>query len=158
MKFDDLVVNYLGEFGTYQKIQFFLVCLPTIFTAMHALTWTFAGAVGPHRCRLPNESENASYWLSQPNPLLVVPTTECDLSSHPDWKHCPYEQCRLTGQPQEVTDCPNGYIFDRTHITLSAIDRWEIVCDKHVLKAVIQSMYYVGQMVGSLVFGFLGDR
>uniref|UniRef100_A0A914C5C9 Major facilitator superfamily (MFS) profile domain-containing protein n=1 Tax=Acrobeloides nanus TaxID=290746 RepID=A0A914C5C9_9BILA len=35
---------------------------------------------------------------------------------------------------------------------------WDIVCDRLVLKANIQSMYYVGQMLGSLVFGFLGDR
>lgn len=49
MKFEELVVNYLGELGRYQKIQFLLVCLPTAFTAMHALSWTFTAANSPHR-------------------------------------------------------------------------------------------------------------
>lgn len=35
MKFDELIVNHVGDFGTAQKIQFFLVCLPILFTAMH---------------------------------------------------------------------------------------------------------------------------
>lgn len=30
-------------------LQFTLVCLPTIFCAMHALSWTFAGAQIAHR-------------------------------------------------------------------------------------------------------------
>lgn len=32
------------------------------------------------------------------------------------------------------------------------------MCEWSVLKAFIQSTYYIGQMGGSLVFGFLGDR
>uniref|UniRef100_A0A183BV92 histone acetyltransferase n=1 Tax=Globodera pallida TaxID=36090 RepID=A0A183BV92_GLOPA len=36
--------------------------------------------------------------------------------------------------------------------------QWEFVCDRHYLKAMVQSAYYVGQMAGSLIFGFLGDR
>jgi len=49
MNFDEILVKYLGEFGKYQKIQFILVCLPTIFTAMHSLSWTFTGATVPFR-------------------------------------------------------------------------------------------------------------
>uniref|UniRef100_A0A914QUF7 Major facilitator superfamily (MFS) profile domain-containing protein n=1 Tax=Panagrolaimus davidi TaxID=227884 RepID=A0A914QUF7_9BILA len=45
-----------------------------------------------------------------------------------------------------------------SRISYTAIQRWDIVCDKAVLRAVIQSMYYVGQMIGSIMFGFLGDR
>ncbi len=44
MKFDELLFTHLGEFGRYQRVQFLLVCLPTIFTAMHALSWTFTAA------------------------------------------------------------------------------------------------------------------
>ncbi|KAI1725160.1 sugar transporter domain-containing protein [Ditylenchus destructor] len=156
MKFDDLIINYLGEFGTYQKVQFLLVCLPTIITAMHALSWTFAGKSDPHRCRLPNEPYNASYWGADKN--LFVPTDCTDLETHPSYKHCPYQACRLNNQSTDTNGCPNGYIFDHSEMNWSALERWEIVCDWHVLKAVIQSLYYIGQMIGSLVFGFLGDR
>lgn len=49
MKFDELLFTHLGEMGRYQKIQFVLVCLPTIITAMHALAWTFAAVPVSHR-------------------------------------------------------------------------------------------------------------
>lgn len=32
------------------------------------------------------------------------------------------------------------------------------MCSRSILKAIIQSTYYAGQMLGSLVFGYLGDR
>jgi hypothetical protein len=44
MRFDELIATHVGDFGTHQKIQFFLVCLPTLVTAMHALSWTFTAA------------------------------------------------------------------------------------------------------------------
>ncbi|CAD5226168.1 unnamed protein product [Bursaphelenchus xylophilus] len=152
MKFDDLIVNYLGEFGKYQKVQFLLVCLPTLFTAFHALSWTFSGATVPHRCVLPGETKTSPYWLPEQDQRVSV--QKCDLSDHPDWKRCPYESCAYSNG----TKCNNGFVYDNSVIKFSAMQRWDIVCDRSVLKAVIQSMYYVGQMAGSLVFGFLGDR
>ncbi|KAI6224937.1 Organic cation transporter protein [Aphelenchoides besseyi] len=143
MKFEDLVINHLGEFGRYQKLQFFLVCLPSMFTAMHALSWTFSAANVPHRCRLPGELENSNYWTNDTRLL----TKSCAVPP------CPYDECKLA----DGRDCPNGFIYDRSEIKFSAIDRWDIVCDSSVLKAVIQSTYYIGQMIGSLVFGYLGD-
>uniref|UniRef100_A0A914ZH12 Major facilitator superfamily (MFS) profile domain-containing protein n=5 Tax=Parascaris univalens TaxID=6257 RepID=A0A914ZH12_PARUN len=147
MKFDELLFSYLGEFGRYQKIQFVLVCLPTIFAAMHALSWTFTAAHLPHRCRLEDETSNVTYWTSS-NLLYPVNCTKVDGS------RCPYEECRLGA----AHTCPHGYVFDFSEIEHSAINRWEIVCERSVLKAVIQSAYYVGQMAGSLIFGYLGDR
>lgn len=131
MKFDDLIKNYLGEFGRYQKLQFFLVCLPTIFTAMHALSWTFTAANVPHRyeskclnscrCRLRGESPNTTYWLPSnkwsPN---VFNKTDCDREAHSHWVDCPYESCKLN---KPVDSCPNGYVFDLSRIHYSAIYR-----------------------------------
>ncbi|GMT34990.1 hypothetical protein PFISCL1PPCAC_26287, partial [Pristionchus fissidentatus] len=57
MKFDDFLFSHLGEMGKYQKIQFTLVCLPTIFCAMHALSWTFSAIQIPHRCALGEEAK-----------------------------------------------------------------------------------------------------
>ncbi|VDK57122.1 unnamed protein product [Anisakis simplex] len=145
MKFDQLLFSYLGEFGRYQKTQFLLVCLPTIFAAMHALSWTFTAAHLPHRCRLKDEPANASYWTT--SPLLH------GMNCTDDSKQCFYEECRLGDEHT----CPYGYVFDFSGVKNSAVNRWEIVCERSVLKAVIQSSYYVGQMAGSLIFGYLGD-
>ncbi|CAD5218745.1 unnamed protein product [Bursaphelenchus okinawaensis] len=152
MKFDDLIVNYLGEFGRYQKVQFLLVCLPTLFTAFHALSWTFSGANIPHRCAFTGETKTSQFWLPTTDSRINI--QKCDLTEHPEWTRCPYEACTYNND----TKCANGFVYDNSEIKFGAMQRWDIVCDRSVLKAVIQSMYYVGQMAGSLVFGFLGDR
>ncbi|KAK0397821.1 hypothetical protein QR680_002286 [Steinernema hermaphroditum] len=149
MKFDELL-RHLGEFGRYQKLQFLLVCLPTIFTAMHALTWTFSAAHLPHRCRLLGESEDVSYWTNS----SLLTKVDCDRKVHTELVDCPYKECRLG----EEDSCPYGYVFDRSQIYNSALNKWGMVCKDSVWKAVIQSAYYVGQMAGSIVCGFLGDR
>ncbi|EPB65543.1 hypothetical protein ANCCEY_15393 [Ancylostoma ceylanicum] len=46
ISFDLLLVQHLGNFGRYQLLQFVLLCLPTIFVAMHVMSWAFV-AVPP---------------------------------------------------------------------------------------------------------------
>ncbi|CAG9539950.1 unnamed protein product [Cercopithifilaria johnstoni] len=147
MKFDELLFTNLGEFGRYQKIQFVLVCLPIIFVSMHALSWTFSAASVPHRCRLANEGLDANYWTQSD---LLITAANCTEKT----KRCRYQECQLRND----STCRHGYVYDLSEIKYSAINRWNIVCEWSVLKAFIQSTYYIGQMGGSLVFGFLGDR
>lgn len=52
MKFEQLLKDYIGEWGKYQKIFILLVSTPTLFTAIHALSWTFTSATLDHRSRL----------------------------------------------------------------------------------------------------------
>uniref|UniRef100_A0A7E5A0H0 MFS domain-containing protein n=1 Tax=Panagrellus redivivus TaxID=6233 RepID=A0A7E5A0H0_PANRE len=149
--FDDIVINYLGDFGRYQKFIFVLVCLPCIITAMDSLSWTFSGTSIPHRCR-ENAEMDVNYW--KPPTSALFQHSNCSLSELQELKQCPFEECKLG----DSAGCPNGYVYETSTIVLSAIQRWDLVCDRAVLKAFIQSTYYCGQMLGSLVFGFLGDR
>uniref|UniRef100_A0A914DR38 Major facilitator superfamily (MFS) profile domain-containing protein n=2 Tax=Acrobeloides nanus TaxID=290746 RepID=A0A914DR38_9BILA len=121
---------------------------------MHALSWTFSAASLPHRCRLEQESEDTIYWLpTRPEELSIADCKSND-PHHPQDNHCLYNSCILNG----TKECPYGYVYNFDEIKNSAINRWEIVCDRHFLKSFIQSMYYVGQLIGAIVFGSLGDR
>ena len=156
MKFDDLIVNYLGEFGPYQKAQLFLLCLPTLITSMNALSWTFAGADVLQRCRLPNEPVDSHNYWSVPDGFLNISTCK-DYETHGANNQCPFEKCKFVNGTK-CSETAYGYLFDRSIVSYSAVERWEFVCEWTVLKAVVQSAYYFGQMAGSLIFGFLGDR
>lgn len=79
MKFDELLFTHLGEMGRYQKIQFLLVCLPTIITAMHALSWTFAGVPVASRSPFPSLSHS---------PDVVSPTNRLSHHSGPLLRCC----------------------------------------------------------------------
>uniref|UniRef100_A0AC35F232 Uncharacterized protein n=1 Tax=Panagrolaimus sp. PS1159 TaxID=55785 RepID=A0AC35F232_9BILA len=102
MKFDDIVTQYLGEFGRYQKIQFFLVVIPTIFCAFHSLSWTFTAPNIAHRCRLESEQTipRPNYSVG-PNPLI----NGCE--NFTETGHCSYESCSFSdGSP-----CKFGYAY-----------------------------------------------
>uniref|UniRef100_A0A0K0E584 MFS domain-containing protein n=1 Tax=Strongyloides stercoralis TaxID=6248 RepID=A0A0K0E584_STRER len=152
MKFDDLLFTHLGEFGKYQGIQFVLVCLPTMFTAMHSLSWTFTAPDINHRCRLPSELDNANYFTNNNISKLIPYDDSCD--SINDSKNCFYKKCTYNN----TLSCPHGYIYYLPNNLYTAINRWDIVCERSIWKATIQSSYYIGQMLGSIIFGILGDQ
>lgn len=49
MKFDDILQNYVGEFGPYQKRIYVLVCLPAIAAAIFTMIPVFLLATPDHR-------------------------------------------------------------------------------------------------------------
>ncbi|KAK6732815.1 hypothetical protein RB195_016908 [Necator americanus] len=104
ISFDFLLVQHLGNFGRYQLLQFVLLCLPTIFVAMHVMSWTFVAAPPEIICSNSTTGENCT---------------------------------------------TNGY---------SAVDKWEMNGDRSWIKATVQSLYYIGQMTGSLFCGVMGDK
>ncbi|VDO39590.1 unnamed protein product [Haemonchus placei] len=116
MKFDEFLFTYLGEMGRYQKMQFLLVCFPTIIVSMHAVSWSLAS--------------------------VPVPFRQCYYN----------EDCKLDGAECET------HVYDRSRVKYSAVERWEITCSRGNIRATVQACYYIGQMIGSMVFGMLGDR
>ncbi|GMR48558.1 hypothetical protein PMAYCL1PPCAC_18753, partial [Pristionchus mayeri] len=126
MKFDDFLFSYLGEMGKYQKIQFVLVCLPCIFCAMHALSWTFSAVGVPHRCSLEGESKYSSYW-SEAASSRINTTSSC---VDEDWRpvdpsdpsaRCFYQDCTYS----DNQTC-SEYVFDNSRVQQSAMGRWDI--------------------------------
>ena len=49
LTFDDILENYVGEFGPYQKVIYVLACIPAIFAAIMTLFPVFILEVPNHR-------------------------------------------------------------------------------------------------------------
>lgn len=45
----DLILEEIGEFGKFQVINYFLVCLPVFFAAANSLSYVFTAAVPEYR-------------------------------------------------------------------------------------------------------------
>jgi len=148
VKFDD-VIKSLGEFGPYQRKAYFLLFLPTIFSAMHKLSWVFLGAKVDHRCRLPGEDENATYNNPNINLTDYIPWNQLDDR---------LEFCSMYGVNGSEVSCDNGWIYDRTTFGSSAVMDWNLVCDKKGMKATAQALFMVGVLIGSYGFGYLSDK
>jgi len=147
--FDD-ILEEVGGFGRYQKVTYFLLFLPTIFSAMQKQSWVFLGAKAPHRCRMPGELDNSAYHdYTQEGfeeHLLM------DMST--DVPHT----CAMLNKEGNLTNCENGWIFDTTTFGSSAVMDWELVCERKELRATAQAIFMTGVMLGSYIFGWLSDK
>ena len=121
--FDDILVK-LGEFGKYQKIIYFVLFLPTIFSAMHKMAWVFLGAKVNHRCRLPFEvlDNGKSTELYDYN-------SNANLSNYYTWDddNTRFDQCSWIDKDNKESQCNNGWIYDRTTFGSSAVMEWNLV-------------------------------
>lgn len=148
VSFDDILVD-LGDFGRYQKMIYFLLFLPTIFSAMQKQSWVFLGAKAPHRCKLPDEPHNTTFLNPEVNLTERIPWNDMDgrLSS-----------CRMYGEAREEVPCDDGWVFDRSTFGSSAVMEWQLVCGNKGMRATAQSVFMIGVLIGSYLFGWLSDK
>ncbi|PIO61019.1 hypothetical protein TELCIR_17472, partial [Teladorsagia circumcincta] len=117
--------------------------------------FTYLGEMG--NCALPTETKQSPYLTDDPrfsvkdcrdwneNPVSVNESESYGV-------HCYYNEiCDLDGVECET------HVYDRSRVKYSAMDRWDITCARGNIRATVQACYYLGQMIGSMVFGMLGD-
>ena len=122
--FDDILVH-LGEFGRYQKIVYFLLFLPTIFSAMHKMAWVFLGAKVNHRCRLPFEATEEI--VDADNTIFYNSSTNLKEFYKWDEDNDRFHQCSWIDKNKNEQSCNNGWIYDRTTFGSSAVMEWNLV-------------------------------
>ncbi|XP_012284972.1 organic cation transporter protein isoform X2 [Orussus abietinus] len=161
MAYDDVILR-MGEFGRYQRRIYLLLCLPAISCAFHKLAGVFLGAKMDSRCLLPNENpENASYWL----PMDVINASYPWDPELNEWSRCKrWDHINSTSYSLEdidlnrrVESCTE-FVYDRSTYRSSTTSEWNLVCDKEWLRATGDSLFMVGVMLGSMIFGGLSDK
>ncbi|GFN75016.1 organic cation transporter protein [Plakobranchus ocellatus] len=138
----DNVLEQLGWMGCYQKVQFILLMLPVVDTAMHMMSFIFIGRNFEHKCA-----------------VVDIPySTTNDINST---LSVMYGQCSVTVTNLSETifssSCKNGYEYsmpqDRSFLT-----EWDLVCEKDALSEVTQTVMAVGMMLGSSLFMAMADK
>ncbi|XP_068085491.1 organic cation transporter protein isoform X2 [Anabrus simplex] len=159
MAFDD-VLSHLGEFGRYQKRIYFLLCLPGISCALHKLAGVFLQAKADHRCRLPFESDNATYGLA---PEVINMSYPWDDALH-TWSSCRRLDANFTPEyfesniPANRTVHCDSWVYNRTKYHSSAVMEFDLVCEDAWLRATADALFMFGVLLGSIIFGDLSDR
>ncbi|CAL4069365.1 unnamed protein product, partial [Meganyctiphanes norvegica] len=148
----------IGEFGRYQRQMFLMLSLPTIIVSMQKLAWVFLGARVDHRCRIPGELDNATFILDDNIKNLSIPWDK----ERDDYSQCTmYSGVNIDDLEQtnktEITQC-NHWLYDRSEYQTSAVIDYDLVCNRAFLRATVQSVYMVGMLIGSYLFGYLSDR
>lgn len=157
MAYDD-VLPYLGEFGRYQKRIYLLLCLPAILCALHKLAGVFLQANVNHRCQLPYEYDNATYNLPEIN--ITIPWD----SKSKTWSSCTRLDVNFTSEyfnsgiaANKSVKC-DKWIYDTSIYKSSAVTEFNLVCDDAHFRVMADSLFMVGALLGSIIFGDMSDR
>nr|XP_054753103.1 organic cation transporter protein-like isoform X1 [Lytechinus pictus] len=177
MKFDDILLT-LGEFGRYQKyiyVPFFLLSIPSAF---HAISIVFLAGSADHWCKVPA-------WKSENCSQLSVSMDECEelkrYVSIPQTNSSEFSQCSMYNvsslpfePPPDVNStttslvidyhaldeipCSDGWDHDTSRYKSTINMDFDLVCGNKDLSDISSSLWFVGVLTGSIVFGYIADR
>lgn len=178
MAYDDVILQ-MGEFGHYQRRIYLLLCLPAISCAFHKIAGVFLSAKMNARCLLPHENlENATYFLSPHVMNASYPLdydqqellqcyrldifnifNETMINRHVNTDNSFNQKSFIsnTVNIQELKPC-EVYVYDRSKYKSTTTSEWNLICDKAWLRATGDSLFMVGVMLGSMIFGALSDK
>ncbi|XP_075161063.1 organic cation transporter protein-like [Haematobia irritans] len=158
--FDD-ILPMLGEFGKYQKILFLCMIPFTFFVAFIYFSQIFLTLI-------PDQ-----HWCSVPE-LDSLPLEERLALSIPRMDNGDYHNCfmynvnyteilakgiRQADPTWPRTACRNGWSYNFTEIpytTVATEENW--VCENAALPTYAQSIFFLGAIVGGLLFGWIADK
>ena len=116
-------LKYLGDFGRYQKVVYFSLCLLAIPCAWHSLGNTFLSASPDHQCRL---YDGYAYNTSEAHDGVkdcTIPTLEDG-----SWDSCrrynistPSDGECSSDELGETIPCDIGWVYDSTFYDRTAV-------------------------------------
>lgn len=140
--FDGLLED-LGSPSRYQVLLFILLCCNVFPVSLNYMAMSFYGANTKYSCKLPND------WKWDRN--VSIPKS--------DGK---YESCLMYKNPDNTslgtTPCLYGYEYHLEDYEWTISSEWDLTCDVAYLSKLAQTIFMAGVMVGSLIFGVLGDK
>ncbi|XP_033740111.1 organic cation transporter protein-like [Pecten maximus] len=145
--FDETLRN-IGEFGSYQKRIYFLLCLLIIFIGMSDVINAFLLYTPRHRCSSYNTTTDVSAHLTNGTLLYEDNRFSCRRN---------VEVFNASGSYENMADSCTSWVYDKSVFLESIVTENDLVCDSGLVPTYIQMVIYVGSFCGSLIQGVLAD-
>ncbi|XP_055911752.1 solute carrier family 22 member 13-like [Eupeodes corollae] len=157
--FDDLL-PMVGEFGLYQKFLFLCMIPFAFFVAFVYFAQIFITLVPEeHWCSVPElEHLNVSERLALSIPHEGNGHSKCSMYAV-NFTEMLAKGIKVADPSWPVVPCQQGWSYDFTEVpyeTVATEQNW--VCDQAALPTYAQSIFFVGAIVGGLLFGWIADR
>lgn len=139
------LLQEIDDFGIYQKVRYLLICLAALLPPIVTYTHSFIAPKlsAAHRCRHPylgaNDSFTTSYFFNDSSTNLTS-----------------LGKCDYTVGDQKIK-C-DSWVFNHTYYQKTLTEQWSMVCDRSGWIGSVQTVYFAGYLVGSLVLGILADK
>jgi len=171
----DLILEELGEFGAWQKMVAVLLWLPAIIDGVEIMLASVTG-LSPNqlRCKydLCNNDDGSFFpeydsdFENNDNILYkFYPKKDDapDFCSHyqiqPDADgFCDFENPTIWTNVTKKCGTDSTYYYDKFDMDNSYITDFDIVCDKEIMLPIVNSLFMIGLMAGSFIFGVASDK
>ncbi|XP_068133545.1 solute carrier family 22 member 4-like [Hyperolius riggenbachi] len=161
----DQAIAFLGDWGPFQLIIFFLLSASTIPNGFNGMSVMFLAATPEHRCWIPENANLSQAWRN-----VSIPWEEKDgaLVQSRCWRY-KLDDLRtfskeglLPGLDVNVTalekeKCLDGWDYDTDIYHSTVITEWNIVCDDDWKGPLTTSLFFAGVLTGSFISGQLSD-
>ncbi|XP_063058342.1 solute carrier family 22 member 4 [Engraulis encrasicolus] len=161
--------SFLGDWGPFQQIVFFLLCCSTIPNGFTGLSIVFVGDTPPHHCHIPAHHNITARWRNVSIPWEgqvrgsgTVRLSRCTrynidaIKNYSDKGYEPWIDVNVSEIPLEV--CKDGWVYDQQQYTSTIVSEWNLVCGDDWKSPMTSSIFFVGVLAGSFVSGQMSDR
>ncbi|XP_037603940.1 solute carrier family 22 member 5-like isoform X2 [Sebastes umbrosus] len=161
--YDDTTA-FLGQWGRFQQIVFFLLCASIVPNGFGAFSVVFLTAIPSHHCLVP-EVNLTQDWRNATIPREVVDgkrePSRCSRYRQDVVRNLS-AQGLIPGRDVNLTDleqegCVDGWIYSKDIYQSTIVSEFDLVCSDHWKQPFTSSLYFLGVLVGSFFSGQLSD-
>uniref|UniRef100_A0A8C5GGD0 Solute carrier family 22 member 5-like n=1 Tax=Gouania willdenowi TaxID=441366 RepID=A0A8C5GGD0_GOUWI len=161
MKEFEETTAFLGQWGSYQKIVFFLMCCTAIPNGLALFSLVFLNDIPKHHCLIP-EVNLTKEWHAAVIPIEVTELSRCsryrldvvlNLSAQ---GLNPGVDVNLTDLDQE--SCVDGWNYSKEIYQSTLVSEFNMVCKDQWKQPFTFSVFFIGVLFGSFISGLLSDR
>ncbi|XP_078086940.1 organic cation/carnitine transporter 2-like [Mustelus asterias] len=160
----DEITAFLGEWGPYQKVVFFLLSLSVIPNGF-GMSMVFVADIPEHRCLIPGDLNLSEAWINRTIPLELekgkLQHSKCrryrlDVIVNLSQTFPDPDSFNMSELEQEP--CLDGWEYSKDQYISTIVSEWDLVCNDDWKGSFSMSIFFMGVLVGSFVSGQLSDR
>lgn len=157
MKFDE-IVQMLGEFGTYQKRIYFLLCLACLACGSQIMISVFTQGVPRHRCAIPGMI-NDTYAIQSNEHFAILNQSlpwDNDVGEEGDWSECQVRGNHDETGEEMLKEC-SSWVYEDTLYKSTIVKQFNLVCDKKMSRSHATMILMGGLLLGAFGTGIIAD-
>uniref|UniRef100_UPI0037E8314F organic cation/carnitine transporter 2-like n=1 Tax=Semicossyphus pulcher TaxID=241346 RepID=UPI0037E8314F len=158
-------IAFLGQWGRFQQVIFFLLCISIVPNGFGAFTLVFLMDMPNHHCLVP-EGNLTEEWHEAIIPMKMVNGKQERISCS-RYKldvvrnlsaqgFVPGRNVNLTELQQER--CVDGWSYSKDIYQSTLVSEFDLVCSEQWKQPFTSTVFYVGVVFGSFFAGQLSDR